>query len=314
MLIVFGYLGMDLILPVEGLPKTDGEPARARALRMLPSGKGGNQAFAAARFGAKVAMVGCVGDDDFGIELTDNLKRNGAMVTGVARSDRPTGTTLVVRDKAGHTQKTIFAGANIDTTHEQVPEEILNPQNYLLLQMELEAEQTLALLERAKARGTHTVMNLAPATSIPKKALESLDFLIVNSNEAAIMAEKLGLPKQDNALKLAQALSKTGDLTCIITSSRAGSYAVTPSGKAWHVPAYLTPEEDIIDISGAGDCYCGTFVAALHEGHILPDAMRYASVAASLSIRKEGTQSSFPFINEVETFLHEVEEAHLVNG
>ena len=167
MIIVFGSLNMDLNIRVAHLP-VPGETVLSPSYDMLPGGKGGNQALAAVRVGPKVALVGRVGNDDMGQTLTDFLKKNGVMVSGVARTETPTGCAIVVRDGNGENQIIATSGANAEVTRDQVPDEILTPQNFLLAQMELPVDETVKVLERAKKRGVKTMLNLAPAIMIPK--------------------------------------------------------------------------------------------------------------------------------------------------
>ncbi len=145
MIIVFGSINMDMSLKVGHLP-VPGETVLTNEYVLYPGGKGANQALAAMRAGknAKVALIGRIGDDHYGKVATDGVKRDGVMVSGVAKSDVPTGCAVVTRDAQGQKQILVMSGANVDVGHEQVPDEILLPQNLLLMQMELPLEQTLA--------------------------------------------------------------------------------------------------------------------------------------------------------------------------
>lgn len=305
MIIVFGSVNMDMSLKVERLP-SPGETVLTNQYILYPGGKGANQALAAARTGAKVALVGRVGNDHYGKEATDGIKRDGVMVSGVARSDLPTGCAVATRDAAGNKQILVMSGANVEATHDQVPDEILTPQNVLLMQMELPLVETITLLERAKAKGVKTILNLAPAIMVPGKALGLLDYLIVNSIEARQIAEKLKMNVENNALKIAQGLAMAGQLTCIVTLGKRGAVAVTKDGKAWGVPILEVDQALIVDNIGAGDAFCGTFAAAIHDGKDLVTAMRRASVAGTLACLKEGAQAAIPFLDDIEARLPEL--------
>ena len=309
MIIVFGSLNMDFMISLDRLPVA-GETVLSSDYQLMSGGKGGNQALAAARFGSKVALIGRVGTDNYGKTLRESLKSNGVMVSGVAYSDTlPTGCAMVAKEKSGENQIIVMSGANIETTHEQVPDEILIKQNVLLMQMELPVDQTVTLLTRAKAQGLTTILNLAPAIMIPGKALGHLDYLIVNSIEAQQIAEKLNLPTGNNAIKLAQALAIKGQMTVIVTLGMKGSVAVTKNGEGWTVPIMPLDQSEVVDITGAGDAYCGTFAAAIHEGKTLPEAMRLASVAGSLTCLKEGTQNAMPYLDDILSRLDEMPPA-----
>ncbi len=313
MIIVFGSLFMELLVDVNELPKP-GQNIKSSRLRYFPGGKAGNQAFAAGRMGEKVAVVGSTGDDDFAIEITDNLKKNGVMTSGVTRTDLPTGTAITMKDKKGERQFISYPGANEMISHDQVPDEILINGNYVLVQMSESSENTLKLLERAKARGCKTVLNMSPVVGLSSELLKNIDLLILNSREAEQICTSLKISGEDQDLKLARALSKGGKMSVVVTSGENGSVGVNETGKIWKVPAYRMPDDEIVESLSAGDCYCGTLVACLHRGNPLQEAMRYASVAASLSIRAEGAQSSFPFIEEVNEHLSEIADAKLVSS
>ncbi|MBL8642028.1 MAG: ribokinase [Alphaproteobacteria bacterium] len=310
MIIVFGSLNMDISVQLENFPEP-GETVLSKGYVHSPGGKGGNQALAAARASSsKVALIGRVGNDDYGKILREELKANGVMVSGVAYTDNEdTGLAVVSRDKTGENTIIVMSGANKEVIHDQVPDEILNKGNVLLMQMELPVDQTITLLERAHSRGVKTILNLAPAITLPKKAFGLLDYLIVNSIEARQIAAKLNLKTENNAIKLAQALAIEGQLTCIITIGRGGSVAVTKDGKAWGVPIMPIDQSQVVDITGAGDAYCGTLAAAIHDGIELTEAMRRASVAGSLTCLKIGTQTAMPFSDDIDKAMADMPKA-----
>ncbi|MBL8638996.1 MAG: ribokinase [Alphaproteobacteria bacterium] len=309
MIIVFGSINMDFSIVLDQLPGP-GETVLSQDYTLTPGGKGGNQALAAARYGAKVAMIGRVGNDHYGKTVRESLKSNGVMVSGVAISDtHPTGCAMVASARGGENQIIVMSGANMEVIHDQVPDEILMPKNILLMQMELPMVQVCTLLVRAKERGVKTILNLAPALTLPQKALGLLDYLIVNSIEARMLAEKLHLTQNNNAVKMAQALAIAGQLTCIVTLGAQGAVAVTKDGEAWGVPIMPLDQSQIVDTTGAGDAYCGTFAAALHDGKTLPQALRLASIAGSLTCLKRGAQAAMPFSDDILKHLPNMPEA-----
>lgn len=306
MIIVFGSINMDMSLKVSHLP-VPGETVITNEYVLYPGGKGANQALAAVRAGkGKVALIGRVGEDNYGKVATEGVKRDGVMTSGVAKSTLPTGCAVATRDEQGNKQILVMSGANVDADHTQVPDEILIPGNVLLMQMELPVDQTVALLERAKARGVKTILNLAPAIMVPKKMIGLLDYVIVNSIEARQIAEKLHLNVENNAIKIAHALAIQGQLTCVVTLGKKGSVAVTKDGKAWGVPILQVNQSEIVDNIGAGDAFCGTFTAAIHDGLDVVEAMRRASVAGTLTCMKEGAQAALPHLDDIEAQLGEL--------
>lgn len=304
MIIVFGSLKMSVRLKTDHLFSAPSDILTTDTFHMEPGGKGANQALAAARIGARVAMVGMVGDDSHGNQCLHALKRDGVLTSGVGHSPTlPTGMSVTVEGPDGKRQTVLVAGANAEAAADQVPDEILGEANFVLMQMEAPPEENIALMEKAKANGAQTMLNLAPAIKISRKTLHLLDYLVVNMLEAGQIGELLGIGTGNDAIKIAQALAKEGDLTCVLTLGKQGSVAVTKDGQGWIVPPMDIPV--VADRSGAGDVYCGTLAGALHLGLPLARALKQAGVAASLACEKVGTQESFPYLDAIEKRLND---------
>jgi len=301
MLIVFGSINLDVTYHVKKLPKP-GETVISDNFLIGPGGKGANQALAAARMGAKTAVVGKVGDDASGMRVLNNLKRNEVMTSGVAKSDEmSTGTATVIVDKKGENQIIYSPGANSETMADQLPAEILNDKNMLLVQMELPMEQTMIGIKNARDNGAKIICNMAPVQKLPAVVLKILDYLILNEQEAIDCLKTMKLDVDKDPSKQAMILAKEGNLTCIITLGEKGCVAVTPDEKIF---AIQPPQvENTVDTTGAGDCFCGTFAACMHEGFELKRALNYATTAATLSCLRPGAQSSYPFWADIENLL-----------
>lgn len=308
MIIVFGSLNIDMLLHVERLPQP-GETVKSPFYDWVPGGKGANQAIAAMRAsttGSKVAMVGKVGDDGFGTRCLNNLKRESINISGIGMSAMPTGCAAVMFDRAGENQIVVASGANGDAEAGQVPNEVLEKNFVVLMQMEVKPDENWALIQRAHAKGATTILNLAPAHIVPKYALEALDYLIVNQIEARQIAEKLGLALEDDAMKLAHSLASSCDLTCIITIGAKGSVAATKD-KGWRMSALQV--EKIADTTGSGDAFCGAFAAAIHEHKPMAEALKRASIAGSLTCLQPGAQTAMPFLSDIEARYKDVADA-----
>lgn len=304
MLVVFGSINMDFNFIVNALPHP-GETVIAPQYEMSPGGKGANQALAAARSGAKTAIIGKIGDDGMGQRILMNLRRNEVMTSGVARSEHlPTGMASVIKNAKGENVVVVASGANAMVQADQVPDEILHAQNVVLMQMEVPFEQNLDVMKRAKQHGAQVILNLAPAIKIAPEALRLVDTLIVNQIEARQLAGSIGLDPQLDLKKLALAMSKLGELNCIVTLGGDGVVATTKASEMWSVPSMKL--DKVVDTTGSGDCFCGTFAALIHEKKSFPDALHRAVVAAGLSCTKEGTQDSYPYSGDIEDFLDQV--------
>ncbi|MGB0718883.1 MAG: PfkB family carbohydrate kinase, partial [Bdellovibrionales bacterium] len=274
-------------------------------------GRGANQALAAARSGAKVAIIGKTGDDDYAKRILDKIRREGVITTGVGKSeDNHTGLDIICNGPNGDKQIMKIPGANNEATADQIPEEILDDKGFLIIQTELPMAENLALLKKAKDTGATTMMNLAPSLEIKQSVLNHLDYLVLNSNEAKKFADKLGLPAQGNIEKIAQALAQIGELNCIITTGPEGAIAYTTDGTGWRIKAFEVDE--IVDKSGAEDAYCGTLAACLHAGMPLPRALKRASIAGSLTCTAHGTQNAFPYLADIDERINDLDDPEKV--
>ena len=307
MIIVFGSINMDVNMRVKRFPRA-GETILAPTYDMSPGGKGANQSMAAARSGAKTAIIGKIGDDGMGQRILGNLRRHEVLTTGVATSDLlPTGMAYVIQESGGENQIIVASGANHDISASQVPDEILKAGNVVQLQMEIPLQENITLMERANKLGATILLNLAPAGHFPEAYLQYIDYLIMNEIEAEMLAGEYNMDRKQDLKILGQQFAKKGDLTCVITLGSQGSFAVTKDGRGWKVPALRL--EKVEDTTGAGDCFCGTFAAAIHNKLALPDALRRASIAASLSCQAIGAQDSYPYVADIEEALKEFPEA-----
>jgi len=310
MIVVFGSINMDVNMRVREFPRA-GETILSPSYEMTPGGKGANQSLAAARGGAKTALVGKVGDDGMSHRILIGLRRNEVMTSGVATSDvLPTGLAFVMRNPAGENQIIVASGANGDVQAAQVPDEILKPGNIIMLQMEIPLNENIALMERAKKLGASIMLNLAPAIQLPQRALELVDYLVVNEVEARMIGNVVGIPSGQDLMLVAKALATKGNLECIVTLGAQGAVSMNPKGEGWRVPSLKL--DNIVDTTGAGDCFCGTLAAALHNKLAMGSAMRRASVAGSLACTKKGAQESYPYIAEVEEALENFPQAQQV--
>lgn len=294
MILVFGSLNIDLVFAVEALPRA-GETVTARHFQTLPGGKGANQATAAARAGAEVAMAGCVGYDGFGRSLLMALGANGVDVRLVRRVSAATGCAVVAVDAKGENQILVASGANALARAADVPDALLGPRTTLLLEREVDALESAALAGRAKRRGARVILNLAPMGPVPEELLAASDFLVVNETEAATL-----FGSATAGVSAAAAFAARRGITLIVTLGAEGAMAHSPDGSGLRVGALPVAP---VDTTGAGDAFVGVLAASLDRGEALAEAMRRASVAGALACLKEGAQSALPTAEEIEAAL-----------
>lgn len=295
MITVFGSLNVDYVFQVAQLP-APGETVLATNMEVLPGGKGGNQALAAAKAGAKVHMVGAVGKDGLGDIAMAGLMAAGVNTSAVRQSLKPTGTAAINVDAAGENAITVSAGANLEATGESLDASQLNPQTTLLLQMEVSMSAMTDLIQQCRAVVANIVWNLAPMQSIELTVLQQVDYLIVNEGELAQLHADLhnssdsGDSASTGAEQQAQDVVALTDQSIVVTLGADGTLAVHENS-VLRVPALpISP----IDTVGAGDAFTGAFTAALDAGETFLQAMRWGNVAGGLACLETGAQSALP--------------------
>jgi len=296
------------MMPVHDFPKPGETVLCDKEYISRPGGKGANQAIGAAKMGVRTAIVGQVGDDSFGRRSVKNLKAQGIWSSGVGISDRPTGCSTIAVNHNGDNFVITAPGANLDTSEDQVPNEILSDKNILLVQLEIRPEETFAVLKRAKANGATTIINPSPARNIMKENLKNIDYLIVNEIESLQLAKNFKIENTE-PMNLAKAIAELGNLTCIITLEERGAVAAKKD-VIYTIP---TLKVDVVDSTGAGDCFCGIFAARLHSGDDWLKALHYASIGASLSCLGLGAQRSMPNLEDIEARLSVLEPPQKVD-
>lgn len=289
MILVFGSINLDLIFNMETLP-APGETRLARGMRTEPGGKGANQAVAAAKDGAEVALYGAVGRDSFSGPAQAGLESAEVDLWGVEAVAGVTGVASIVTDGAGRNAIAVAPGANLKARQDKVPDEFLDENTIVLVQMECDPGQTAKLIERAAGAGARVILNLAPAAELPLKALQKCWLIVVNEQEAGFLASQVG------AAADAASLSARLGVGVLRTLGAQGSEACV-GGVAHRVAAQAV---EVVDTTAAGDCYVGVLAAALDRGLDLTAAMQRASVAAALACTKRGSQGSLPGAAEID--------------
>ena len=287
MIIVFGSINLDLVARVARLPQP-GETITGSAFAALPGGKGANQALAARRAGAEVAMAGAVGNDPFAADALSGLVAAGVDLAWVGRVALPTGVALIHVDASGQNAITVVAGANAEARAATVPDAALVPGTTLLMQLEVPMGAVCDLATRAKRGGARVILNAAPATELPDGLIASLDVLIVNTLEAAALAAALGLSSAPEAFVAAMHARRR--VSTLVTLGARGALAAA-DGTLFTIAA---PAVDVVDTTGAGDAFVGALAAALDRGTSWGAAITQATAAGSLACTVRGAQTALP--------------------
>jgi len=303
-ILVTGSLNMDFVVQVERLP-APGETARGANFRMIPGGKGANQACAAARLARQtpVRMIGRVGFDSFADHLRASLAAAGvdtSMIHGCRRA--PTGVALIWVDAAGQNSIVIAPGANDELAPADLETEraAFVSAACALFQLETPLETVAAGLRLARSGGALAMLDPAPARPLPPEMLALADLLTPNETEACLLA---GRPPArigpGEAPALAAELRTRGARAVALKLGDQGCYYSGPDGEC-HVAAFAV---EAVDATAAGDTFNGALAVALSEGMAMPEALRFANAAAAISVTRLGAQVSIPSREEVGQFL-----------
>jgi ribokinase len=299
--VVFGSLNMDLVARVPRMPRP-GETLTGESLLVNPGGKGANQAVACALQGARVQMVGRVGDDDFADQLRAALDIRRVDHTGVGSTPgQSTGVAMIMVDSSGQNCITVIPGANASVTVADA--DLLRPHleraAMLLLQLEVPLASVVRAAAVSRQAGCTVLLNPAPAQLLPPELWRSIDILVVNETEAGLLS---GMPlvTRSNAGEAASLLRRNGPGDVLVTLGEQGvvwsSGAGTQHFEAQPVVA--------VDTTAAGDTFIGAFAALRAEGRGMAEAIRHAIRAAAICVTRVGAQASMPSRADVlrETF------------
>ncbi len=305
MIVVVGSLNMDFVVAVNNLP-APGETVLGREFKMLPGGKGANQACAAGRLAGnalKVRMIGRVGQDVFGDHLKASLSAAGVDVSAVSASrSLATGVALIAVDSFGQNSIVVASGANLDLQAADVEamRRSFQGARVALFQLESPLETVQAALRLARREGLLSILDPAPAQPLRDELLAHVDILTPNEGEALAL---LGRPLQRISLvearSIASALRLRGSRTVIVKMGDQGCFADSGDHAA-HYPGFAVKA---VDTTAAGDTFNAALAVELACGAELPQAIRFANAAAAVSVTRPGAQSSAPARADVEALL-----------
>ena len=290
---VVGSLNMDLCVQTPRVPVL-GETILGGGFFTSPGGKGANQAVAAAKLGAEVTMVGRVGGDAFGAQLTENLRLHGVATGHIRTCAAPTGVAVILL--SGHDNCIVVdPGANALLTPSDIEdaEAAIAQSDVLLLQLEIPAQTARRAMELARGHGVKTLLNPAPASQLPPDFLALADVLTPNESECEILT---GLADERLAVK---ALLRLGVPRVVATLGSEG--VLCSEGKApVHKPAWPVRAADT---TAAGDSFTGALAVSLAKGLDFDASVDFALAAAALAVTRMGAQASLPSLEEVTEFM-----------
>jgi ribokinase len=323
--VVIGSINMDLVNKVHAHP-LPGETILGLNLEYNPGGKGANQAVATARAGSEVTMLGAVGNDEFSMQLLENLSRNQVNTSFVKTTNDPTSLAIITVDDRGENSIIVTPGANqkfsendlIKILDENAFEEV----NSIILQNEIPLTTTLKAIEIANKKGIQVIFNPAPISNILLEHVEHVDVVILNETEAQTLT---GIDlvydfNKENVQEAFRMILKSGPKALIITLGEQGSiygtYLTVGIGKN-EDPSFLICKDGLtlikedafkvktVDTTAAGDTFVGAFSTMYENPSDAKEALRFATAASALAVTKEGAQESTPYKDEILNFLNE---------
>jgi len=311
-ILVVGSFVMDVIATTERVPNS-GQTVYGKSFHTAPGGKGANQALQCARLGAKVTMVGCVGDDLFGQELLGIPSAAGVDLSHVlVRPGVTSGVghvTLEVTEHTAQNRIVVIPGANRTLTVEEVSwiKDCISSYDMVMLQLEVPLEVNRAVARWAKDAGVPVMLNPAPATDLDDELLSLVTYLTPNEQEASM---ETGLPLQmdqrgiqrDDLKRIAAALWAKGVENVIITLGGNGS-AVVKGESIQYIPCVKMSH--VADPTAAGDSFVGALAVGLTAGLSQEQALAFASHTAAITVSRMGAMPSLPTLEEVIALLRE---------
>ncbi|MBB3307428.1 MULTISPECIES: ribokinase [unclassified Enterobacter] len=301
-LAVLGSINADHILNLAHFPRP-GETVIGKQYQIAFGGKGANQAVAAGRAGADIAFIACVGADDIGERIRQQLQQDRIDTAPVETvADESTGVAMIFVNGEGENNIGIYSGANAALTPTRVAQhqQVIADADALLMQLESPLESVLAAAKIARAQQTQVILNPAPATALSDELLALIDIITPNETEAEILTG-IAVKSDEDAARAAAALHAKGIDTVLITLGRRGVW-LSEQGNGVRIPGFSV---QAIDTIAAGDTFNGAFITARLEGVPMHDAVRFAHAAAAIAVTRPGAQPSVPWRTEIDAFLQQ---------
>lgn len=296
-ILVIGSLNTDMVIHLKEIPIV-GQTAIGRLQGYVPGGKGANQAFAAAKLGGSVSMLGKVGNDNFGAKLKDNLSSVGVDTSDIlCQTNETSGLAVIYVNEQGNNSIVVLPGANSTCDYDFIAkhEDLISQFKIVLIQLEIPLDAAYLAIELAHKHGCTVILNPAPAPSdIPDKYLSMVDFLTPNEIELEQLSGIKAIDL-DSVRSAAEVLLGKGTKNVIVTLGKRGALWVSEKGaKPFEVEAI-----EVVDTTAAGDTFNAALAVGLAENMKIDEAIIFANKAARICVSRNGAQSSVPSREEI---------------
>ncbi|WP_346352175.1 ribokinase [Oceanimonas sp. AH20CE76] len=300
-LTVTGSINIDHVIRLPEFPRP-GETLTGSDYRIVPGGKGANQAVAAARAGARTRLVACVGEDALAASLIQGFAEDGIDITAIDTiTGVNTGVALIQVNNNGENTIALAPGANAGLTPAQLQRHSSALHcRQLLLQLEIPLETNLAAAKTARDQGAQVILNPAPAQALPDELLNLVDIITPNETEAERLTG-IAVSDEAGAGAAARALHDRGIAIVMITLGARGVW-LSEQGHGRRIPGFAVKA---VDTTAAGDTFNGALMAALQQRLPLSEAVRFAQAAAAISVTRPGAQTSIPYKADINAMLEQ---------
>ncbi|MNW37752.1 Ribokinase [compost metagenome] len=302
-IVVIGSINMDIVIETPLIPE-QGETALGSDVKMLPGGKGANQAVAASRLGIGTSFIGAVGKDRFGEQILQELNRYPLVQALTVMPEEKTGIASIwVHNKDNRIIVVPGANGKITWADIEYRHTFIDRADVVLIQMEIPLDTVVQSVKYAYARGKKIILNPAPAQALPDEIYPMLYSLTPNRQELSVLSDVPEVLDTKDFEALYRAMSKLiekGLPSITVTLGADGVVYMNASGGTFHIPGR---KMEVTDTTGAGDCFNAAFAVSIARGLTIKQATEYAVAASALAVTKFGAQNGMPEHHEVSYFL-----------
>ena len=302
-IVVVGSLNMDLVVRVPHMP-IPGETVLGNDFQNIPGGKGANQAVGAARMGARVTMIGKVGNDEFGKALTKNLANEGVDISHISVDEKEaTGIAMITLDQNGQNSIVVASGANMALKPEDIRTawKKISDIDVLVMPLEVSLECVEEAVRLATESSVKVILNPAPAQKLSDDLLKKVDVLVPNESETSLLTG-LAVESIEDAKIAAKSLLEKGIGAIVLTLGSRGALLISENQPAIISTPYKV---NVVDTTAAGDSFVAALSVGIVEGLPLENALRQATAAGALAVTKMGAQPCMPTKKEVNELMEE---------
>jgi len=304
--LIIGSSNMDLNIYSKRFPNP-GETVTGGTFKQFLGGKGANQAVASVRSGSTTYFIGKIGTDNFGNQMISQLSKEGIEISHVIRdNENASGVAFILIDENGENMISVAPGSNFNLSIEEIKtkEAVIKNAHVLVVQMEIPIKTIERVIKIASKGNVVKILNPAPLKPIPIDILKKLDIIIPNRGELFQLYsflnpdEELQGKGESEIIKASKRLVQLGIKTVITTLGDKGCLIYFGSeDKVVEIPS---PKVNAVDTVGAGDCFIGALASRINQGEHIVEAVKFATIAASIAVKRKGAQDSMPFLNEIE--------------